>query len=189
MNFNVPTHWSEEKNLEGLLVDRRRIGAGARAPVVLVPVDGSIASDNAVRYVARNLRDGWARVHLLNVQRPILPDPALLHAANAIVASHREAADRILGDAADVLSRHGVEHSQQVSFGAVAETIARIAEERATALVVMGTRGRHPIVNLVANSVPTKVAAITRVPVLLVRPSGEGKDDALRVTAPTRAVA
>ena len=159
----------------------------SRAPVVLLPVDGSTASDYAVRYVARHMKDVAGRVHLLNVQRPVLPDPALLHAAHAIVASHRATADGILDEASEIFSAGNVAHSRQVSYGPVPETIARVAEERASTMIVMGTRGRHPMVNALAGSTPTKVAAITRVPVLLVRPSAKAGARGVRSAAPRAA--
>ena len=144
---------------------------------ILLPFDGSPASIEAVKYVARHVLGTGIAVHLINVQDALLPDPALLHAARAKMAWHRDEGHRQLRVGRDILAAHGIPHTFEVAFGREAETIARVAASRGYRLVVMGTRGRHPLVNLVAGSVPSGVMRMTKVPVLLVRKdvAGDGR--------------
>jgi nucleotide-binding universal stress UspA family protein len=151
------------------LIEARRERAPRTACRLLLPFDGSRAALNAVHYVADSVKDGVAEVQLLNVQRPVLDDPALMHAAHGIIEAHRSAGERVLRAAREILDAEGVAHSAQVAFGPAAETIARVAAENRCSLIVMGTRGRHPMVNLVTGSVPSRVVQHARVPVMLIR--------------------
>jgi nucleotide-binding universal stress UspA family protein len=141
---------------------------------VLLPIDGSEASAQAARHVAKTLAGTGIPVHLINVQRAHLPDPALFHAAPAIVATHRNIGHRLLRHARHVLAKHGITHTFEVAFGDAAKVIARTARRRLSPLIVMGTRGRHPLVNLLTGSVPGRVARLAPVPILLMR-QGEKK--------------
>jgi nucleotide-binding universal stress UspA family protein len=51
----------------------------------------------------------------------------------------------------------------------VAPTIARISKEAGCDLIVMGTRARHPLVELVAGAVTARVRRASDVPVVLVK--------------------
>lgn len=53
-----------------------------------------------------------------------------------------------------------------------ADTIRRVADERATDLVVMGTRGRSPSAGVLLGSVAQETLIASRVPVLVVRSPG-----------------
>ena len=136
---------------------------------IILPYDGSPAAENAARYVARHVKGTDVSVHLVNLQGPVLPDPALAHAARAIVAWHRDEGQRRLRSGRDILAAEGIPHTHEVAFGEESETIARIARERGAGLVVMGTRARHPLVSLVLGSVSSRVTRASPVPVLLVR--------------------
>lgn len=183
MYFSALAFSDMEDHLRTLVEARAREREG-RGPRVLLPFEGSNAAQDAARYVARSLAGTDAAVQLLNVQQPILDDPALLHAANAIISAHRAEGDRILGTARDILDEDGVAHDSHVVFGAPAEAIVKAADEHDCTLVVMGTRGRHPLVNLVTGSVPSRVVRRSRIPVMLIRHETEG-----RLRIPRRAAA
>ena len=53
-----------------------------------------------------------------------------------------------------------------------ADTIRRVADERGTDLVVMGTRGRSPSAGILLGSVAQETLIASRVPVLVVRSPG-----------------
>jgi nucleotide-binding universal stress UspA family protein len=135
---------------------------------VLLPVDGSAASLNAVRHVARNLRDLDASVLLLNVQR-LYVDAEIAHATRALVEIHRAEGEAALTGAAEILAASGVEYRAEVGFGTPAKVIARTAEEERCDAIVMGTRARSRLMELVAPSVTARVARHSRVPVMSVR--------------------
>ena len=135
---------------------------------VLLPFDGSRASLHAVRHVARSLEGLDAKVLLLNVQQVVV-DAEMLYAARSIAHVHRQEGEALLRPAMAILERHGIRHEAEVAFGPPAAVIARLAEERHYALIVMGTRARNPIVEFFARSVAVRVRRKTRVPVMLVR--------------------
>ena len=135
---------------------------------VLLPSDGAPAARAAARHVARNLEGLDARVLLLNVQR-VYVDAEMLHLGRSILNVHREEGEAALRDAAEILAASGIEHEAQVVFGPPAETVVRIAESAGCDAIVMGARARHPLVELLTRSVPSRVLRRSRIPVMLVR--------------------
>jgi nucleotide-binding universal stress UspA family protein len=157
------------RELQQLVDARSRVLPEARPLRILLPFDGSDASMQAVRYAAACLGGRPASVHLLNAQQPVLDDPALLHAAYAIVEAHRREGERVLAAAQRVLHEARVPFESEVAMAKPVDAIVRAAVRRSIALVLMGTRGRSPLVNLLAASVPMRVVQRCSVPVLLVR--------------------
>jgi nucleotide-binding universal stress UspA family protein len=135
---------------------------------VLLPSDGSPASLQAVRHVARNLDGLDAKVLLLNVQQ-LYVDAEMLHMGRAILNMHHQDGEAALRESAEILASSGIEHHAQVGFGPVAEVIVHTAEKAKADAIVMGTRARHPLVEFVTRSVPSRVLRRSRVPVTLVR--------------------
>ena len=135
---------------------------------VLLPSDGSPAARAAARHVARNLEGLDARVLLLNVQR-VYVDAEMLHLGRSILNVHREEGEAALRESAEILAASGIEHEAQVGFGPVAETIVHTAEAAGCDAIVMGTRARHPLVEMITRSVPARVLRRSRLPVMLVR--------------------
>lgn len=174
MYFSALAFSDMEDDLRKIVAARTAERAEGRGLRILLPFDGSQAAEHAARYVARSLAGTGASVHLLNAQQPILDDPALLRSAGAIVSAHQAAGERVLDAARAILDAEGVAHDSRVVFGPTVEAIATAAEECRCALVVMGTRGRHPLVNLFAGSVPSRVVQRTSVPVMLIRHAMQG---------------
>ena len=135
---------------------------------VLLPSDGSAASLQAARHVARNLEGLDAKVLLLNVQQ-LYVDAEMLHMGRAILNLHHSEGEDALRESAEILAASGVEYHPQVGFGPVADVIVHTAEKAKADAIVMGTRARHPLVELVTRSVPARVLRRSRVPVTLVR--------------------
>jgi nucleotide-binding universal stress UspA family protein len=164
MYFSARSHPDNQETLKELVA----AGRGSRGGRILLPVDGSPASLRAADYVERNLRGSRVGVHVLNVQRPFLPDPGLSLTPGLVAEAHADG-ERALGRALPIFSAHRGEITSEVAFGSEPETIARVAEERGCSLIVMGTRARHPLVDLFNGGVPSRAARISAVPVLLVR--------------------
>jgi len=135
---------------------------------VLLPSDGSPAATHAARYAARNLQGRDASVLLLNVQ-PVYVDAEMLHMGRAIVEIHRNDGEAALREAAGILAAAGIEHRAEIAFGPVAQAIAHAAKHAGSDAIVMGTRARHPAVELFARSTPSRVLRHAEVPVMLVR--------------------
>ena len=135
---------------------------------ILLPFDGSPASVHAARHVSNMLQGRNANVLLLNVQR-VYVDAEMLHAGHVIVEFHRRDGEAALREGAKILEAAGIAHEARVTFGPVAEVIARTAKEAGFDAIVMGTRARHPFVEALTFSVPSRVLRRSEVPVTLVR--------------------
>ena len=136
---------------------------------ILVPLDGSPASDRAVRHAAA-IADGRAdaEIHLLHVQPPLLPqDPEIARPGLAKVTS--DDLDRTFGAARCALEQAGIRYVTHHVHGDAAQEIAFYADIHGCNEIVMGTRGLGSIRNLLMGSVATKVLHLVKVPVTLVK--------------------
>lgn len=138
---------------------------------ILVAVDGSKSSLNAVKYAVKlvsNLRSE-DRITLINVH----DDQGLRHAQQFVgkegIADYlREVSDKELKAALAVLVKAGVKHDSIIQTGHVAEVISNAADKKFD-MLVMGTKGRSGIVDLLLGSVTQRVMTTCKKPVLLVK--------------------
>jgi nucleotide-binding universal stress UspA family protein len=139
---------------------------------ILVPYDGSASAGRAVELVAGYRGDPAAlRVALLNVQAPPVawwPEAAL--DVRAIEAGMLEAGQGLVEVAAARLRAAGLQAEAAVRLGLPADTIAREAQARGAALVVLGTRGHGALRGFALGSVALRVAHGAALPVCLVHP-------------------
>jgi nucleotide-binding universal stress UspA family protein len=146
--------------------------SGAKAALArpLVPVDGSAASLRAVEHVVAQMSPGDGRVHVINVQPPIMAGDVNFFMSARMAADRRRAAgERALRAARALLDAHRIEHTSEVVFGNPVDAILRCAVERGCTKIVMGTKGRSLIANLLARSVASRVVRRAHVPVTLVK--------------------
>ena len=139
---------------------------------ILLPVD---SSDCALRAVGHGVaHTAWFRevpeIHLLHVQPPIPIGRALAHVGKETLHNHymEESREHLLG-AQRRLDAAGRFHTTHVHVGQAAEVIARMANELACDLIVMGTHGRSGIAGLVVGSVASRVLHLAACPVMLVK--------------------
>ena len=138
---------------------------------ILVAVDGSKSSLNAVKYavkLASNFRT-QDRITLINVH----DDEGLRHAQQFVgkdgIADYlRTLSDKELKSALAVLVKAGVKHDSIIQTGHVAEIISTLADKKFD-MVVMGAKGRSGMVDLLLGSVVQRVMATCKKPVLLVK--------------------
>jgi nucleotide-binding universal stress UspA family protein len=139
---------------------------------ILLPVDGSDCALRAVDHLIAHT--AWFRdipeIHLLHVQPPVPIGRALAHVSKENLHGHylEESREHLLG-AQQRLDAAGRFHTTHVHVGQAAEVIARLANELACDLVVMGTHGRGAIAGLVMGSVANHVLQLVSCPVLLVK--------------------
>jgi len=81
----------------------------------------------------------------------------------------RELSEQDLADSRKALDKAGVSHDMIIRTGHVATEIVEAAERGKFDLLVMGSKGRSALKDLLIGSVAKRVAEISRVPVLLVR--------------------
>jgi nucleotide-binding universal stress UspA family protein len=137
----------------------------------LVPVDGEDISLKPVAWIIAH-RDEWKAVptlHLLNVQHPLSGDISRFVNADQIRDFHREEGLKALAEAERQLKAAGIEPQLHVSIGDSAETIVDFADSRNCNQILLGTRGHTGLGGTLLGSVASKVAHLTKVPLLLVR--------------------
>jgi nucleotide-binding universal stress UspA family protein len=139
---------------------------------ILLPVDGSELSLDAVRFAIRMVLAGLrADAVLANVQEPanlyellVAHDPQVINRVSAEAGLHTLQSAQALLDAA------GVEYECEVAQGDPAHTIIDIAERFACDLIVMGARGNSALRSAMLGSVSNEVLHASAVPVVIVKP-------------------
>ena len=145
---------------------------------LLIPVDGSDLSLEAVRFAVRVLLAGLrGEVVLANVQEPanlyeliVAHDPEAIDQASADAGVHALQSARALLDAAEV------EYECEVAKGDPAHTIIEISERFACDLIVMGARGTSALRSAMLGSVSNEVLHASAVPVMIVKPDEASGD-------------
>lgn len=138
---------------------------------ILLPIDGSEASLDAVREALSLMRAGLrASVVLANVQEPAtLYEMLLAHDPEVIEKVSAEAGLHLLQPALALVREAGVEHEIEVAKGDPAHTLVDIVERFACDLVVMGARGMGTLRSAMLGSVSHEVLHAAPVPVLIVK--------------------
>ena len=147
---------------------------------ILLPVDGSEISLEAVRFAIRMAGDGLnTRVVLANVQEPstlyelvVVHDPQVLEQVSAAAGAHTLLAAQALLDEADI------DYECEVASGDPAHALIDIVERFACDLVVMGASGTGTVRSALLGSVSNEVLHAAGVPVMIVK-SGSEPDSAL----------
>ncbi|WP_066415074.1 universal stress protein [Halorubrum aethiopicum] len=139
---------------------------------ILVPTDGSPASDAAIEH-AIDLADRYgARLHALYVVDGSAY--STLEAGSEVVidalqSEGEEATARVADAAADA----GVEATTTVASGTAYRSIREYVDEHGIDMIVMGTHGRKGLDRYLLGSVTERVVRTADVPVLTVRQSDD----------------
>lgn len=139
---------------------------------ILLPIDGSKSSLNAAKYVvklAKNSRSP-AVITLVSVH----DDASLGHVkqfvSKSVVDDYlREVSEKELKAAQKVLDTARVKHNMVIKRGHIAEEIIALANKDKVDLIVMGTKGRGGLLDILIGSVAQRVSGSAKQPVLLVR--------------------
>ncbi|HEY4138611.1 MAG TPA: universal stress protein [Casimicrobiaceae bacterium] len=104
---------------------------------ILVPIgdpgESRWAADQAIALYRRQP----ARIHLLNVQRPLPRHIAQFFSGGDLRDFHRDAGMRVMDEAMHMLDEAGVPHQDHVLVGNQAETIVRFAQQHHCSEVVL----------------------------------------------------
>jgi nucleotide-binding universal stress UspA family protein len=140
---------------------------------ILIAVDGSKGALGAVKHLVGQAK--WyretPRVELVNVRFPVPRVRGMSRVVSRaqIDRYYREEGAAALSQAAKLLDRARIPHTDHILIGDPAEAVVALASRRACDLIVMGTHGRSEIGNALLGSVATRVLRSSRVPVQLVR--------------------
>jgi len=137
---------------------------------ILIAADGSDYTRRALDYLASHdwLRAGNELTVLYIV--PALPHRAAARAGADLVDSYyQDDAERVIGPLRETMKSRGIDARFIHYVGHPAEHIARTAIDLGADLIVMGSHGHGSIGSLLLGSVTTKVLAMCKTPVLLIR--------------------
>lgn len=140
---------------------------------ILLPLDGSEAALDAVRFALALATDGLRCDFVLaNVQEPAhLYEIVLARGVEGIDDARAEAGLHALAPAEALLRAAGVaEWEHEVAGGDPAHAIVDIAERFGCDLVVMGSRGTGSVRSALLGSVSHEVLHACPVPVMIVKP-------------------
>ena len=145
---------------------------------ILLPVDGSAAALDAVRYAIRLAGDGLQMsVVLANVQEPMhLYEMLLARSAEVIEQASADAGAHALQPAEALLRNAGLQFESEVAAGDPAHTLIDILERFGCDMVVMGARGTGTLRSAMLGSVSHEMLHAAPVPVLIVRPDAAATD-------------
>jgi nucleotide-binding universal stress UspA family protein len=137
-------------------------GAASLERRVLVAFDGSPAARCALEYAIEQARDCACAVHVVNVQTALIDDAVFYR-------SHEQVGADILRAATSELDLHGIRHTTEVAFGAVAESIVRSGAMGRCDAIVIGSRDRLAIASFFSASVSSQVVRLAQVPVTVIK--------------------
>jgi nucleotide-binding universal stress UspA family protein len=140
---------------------------------VLVATDGSKHALRAVKYAAklvRLIRSASKAITLISVHDDAGLRSAKAFVGNAEVADYlRELSEKELKPAQKFLDAVGIKHDMEIRIGRVAYEIVACANAGKFDLIVLGSKGRGAVADILLGSVAQRVLAISKQPVLLVK--------------------
>ncbi|MBK9521823.1 MAG: universal stress protein [Rhodocyclaceae bacterium] len=137
----------------------------------LIAVDESDIALKPIDWLISN-RDFWREmpiIHLLNVQASLPRDIGRFINADTIREFHSETGMAELAAARAKLAAAGIVPETHVLVGEAAMTIASFAEEKHCDQILIGSRGHGGFVGSLLGSVATKLANLSKIPLLIVR--------------------
>jgi nucleotide-binding universal stress UspA family protein len=135
---------------------------------ILVASDGSKNSLNAVKHAAK-MAGKTDRITLISVH----DDTALRHASQFVGKSEvedylRELSEKELKASRKALDAAGIKYDTAIVIGHISEEIVKFANAGKFDLIVLGSKGRSGLADLLLGSVAQRVLATAKQPVLLV---------------------
>ena len=139
---------------------------------ILVATDGSNNALRAVKYAAKLADDlkSESTITLISVH----DDVALRHAERFVgkkaVADYlRDLSEQDLAESRKALDKAGARHDMVIRTGNVGAEIAAAAAEGKFDLILMGSKGRSALKDLLMGSVAQRVMEFAKTPVLMVK--------------------
>lgn len=136
---------------------------------VLVPIDGSATSNQAVKHIiTMQPKHEAMEVHLLNVQHPLSRDMSRFFDGGNISAYHHEQSERALQEAVTALKGADIPTWEHSEVGDSAESIVEYAKNLQCDVIIMGSDRKNAFTRLLESSVTNRVLELSPVPVEVV---------------------
>lgn len=162
-----------------LVIQGLAVAADIRLPHLtrmVVPLDRSRLSEEALAAAATLLEPGQATLHLIHVIE--IPPGLREWPVHEVPTVEQHEARKYLEDQASVLLDQGHKVSIEVRVGRPADEIIAVAARQRAGLIAMATHGRSGFSRLVFGSVAERVLQQSRSPLLLIRPEVDAVEEA-----------
>ncbi len=139
---------------------------------ILVATDGSKNALRAVKYAVKLAGElkGETTITLVSVHDDVAFRHAERFVGKAAVTDYlRELSDKDLAEARKALDKAGVRHDMIIRTGNIGVEIANAAGDGKFDLLVMGSKGRSALKDLLMGSVAQRVMELAKTPVLMVK--------------------
>ncbi len=139
---------------------------------LLVAIDGSENALRAARFAASLLEQSRdpGSITLISVHDDVALRNARRFIGKQIVDDYlRDLSEQDLSGARQMLDEANIAHDHIIRVGAVANQIAKAADPEQFTMVVLGSKGRTGLRDLLIGSVARRVSEISHIPVLLVK--------------------
>jgi nucleotide-binding universal stress UspA family protein len=152
--------------------------AGRRCPVavsyqkILVPIDGTSLAERVLEVAFIHAARFGGDVYVLQIREQ--PQIDSFHVEPTLGAIEVDS-DHLLAGVRSRAEAYGIPPARvhaHLRSGPLADTIVTAVDELGADLVVMGTHGRHGVLDLFAGSTTERVVRRTAAPVLVVKPVG-----------------
>ncbi|MBS1646007.1 MAG: universal stress protein [Bacteroidetes bacterium] len=142
---------------------------------ILIPVDFSKTSLNAIKYAAFMAQFTKGELMLIHVQNKSDLLDIIMPAVNLkdVSVITKYLSDKLEKIAADIKSRYGIKVSTNVSTGHITSEIVALADEYKATLVVMGTHGKDSKNGFFLGSNAYRVLSQAEIPVMTVQTAAE----------------
>jgi nucleotide-binding universal stress UspA family protein len=144
---------------------------------ILLPTDGSTATERAVEHAVDLARKYDATIHALYVIDAGMYS-SLEAGADIVIDALEDEGEAAVESVERAAAEAGVEVETTVTSGTAHQTILDYAEEADVDLIVMGTHGRTGLNRYLLGSVTERVVRTAEVPVLTVRMQEENAEQA-----------
>ena len=138
---------------------------------ILVPVDGSVHADRALLHAVSLAKQLGASLHIIHIAEEYADaDRAHAYYSKAeLEKPAKERGDAIVKAAEEKAAAQGVSVTTEVSFGEIAPTVVKRADEIGADSIIMGTHGIGFLDTIFMGSKACKIVEMTKLPVTLIR--------------------
>jgi universal stress protein A len=152
----------------------RRFASSLGIRSILVPIDFSVHSKNALKYAVPLAEKFGASLHLVYVVEPTIYPADLGFGQVVLPGVEDELREKGAGELQSLIEREigrRVKATSAVRSGNPHQEILREAEEKAVDMIVVATHGHSGVEHMLFGSTADRIVHRSKVPVLTIRPA------------------